>query len=111
MIVILHLFDPLRLHQDAVEYAGLLFVCLELDGAGSAERLVEIDVLLFAQGVDMKLKQLAEALEAIKSLQDKNVFAQRCNKFPNVPVLRDSHFIPLIVQLWRHARRYPAAAQ
>jgi hypothetical protein len=43
-------------------------------------------------------------------LQDKNVFAQRGNKFPNVSVLRDSHFIHLIVQLWRHARRYPTAA-
>jgi len=56
--------EPLRIGEDAAEKALLLLIGLELDRAGLAESLVEIDVLLLTERLDVKLERLTQALTA-----------------------------------------------
>src|ERR1700742_2491975 len=77
VMVVFELSDPLRLGHDAVVDALLAFISLELDRASLTERLVEVDVLLFAQCFDLKLEQLAKRLGAFDVDQHEHIFAER----------------------------------
>jgi hypothetical protein len=102
--------NPLRVGQNSAEEAFLLLVSLELDGAGPAERIVEIDVFLFAQGIDLKFKQLTQSFGPGKTAQHKRIVAERRLKDPHSAGLTEiSHCGPLFVQgSWRADDIQPA---
>jgi hypothetical protein len=104
--------DPLRVGKDAAEEALLLLIGLELNGASLADRLVEVDVLLFAQGVDMKLERLAQHFVARKTPEDQHIVPEwrleRCGVVRltelSHPILATSSRTPIRPLLMVHGR-------
>jgi hypothetical protein len=71
----------LRVRHDAVEDARLAVIGLHLDHAALTDGLVEIDVLLLAQGFDVIFEQVAEPLRRRKLSQDEHVLAERRGEY------------------------------
>jgi hypothetical protein len=68
--------DPAGLGQNAVINSFLALVSFQLERATLAERLVEIDVFLFAQRFDVELKQVSEYFGALDIDEHQHVFAK-----------------------------------
>ena len=81
VIEVFDLSDPLRLGQDAVVNALLVLIGVQLERASLAERLVEVDVLLFAQRFDVKFKQVAEHFGTLELDEHEHIFAKRRLEF------------------------------
>ena len=94
VVVVLDLLDPLCTRENAVEKAHLAVVGLKLDRAGLPERLVKVQILLLAQGIDLKLEAFAECFDPVELTEDQDILAQRRGQFSDLSVLSDLSHLP-----------------
>ena len=52
-----------------------------------ADRLVEIDVIFFAQALDVELEKLAEPFRRLKSDENEHIFAERRSELADASIL------------------------
>ena len=78
-----------RLHQHAVEIAVRPVRTFEFHGAVPPERPVEIEALLFADGLDPVLEEFAQRLHAVEAYQREDIVAERREQLSLPPLLRD----------------------
>src|SRR5579871_1089271 len=69
--------DPTRFREDSVVEAFLVLEGLELDSAGLTNRLVEIDLPVFAHCLNVVFKQLAQPFRALESRQYQLILERR----------------------------------
>ena len=78
---VVRLANPLGLGQDAVVTSLLIAVGVELERACQPEGGIEVDILLFTEGIEVEFKQFPEAFDAFELDQHEGILAQRRLEF------------------------------
>ena len=80
--------------HEPVEITGFVLGQLEANGDILPQKILELDVRIFAEQVEVKLKQAAQRLRGGHAVKQEDIVAQRCENLDRSFCLEFSHGLP-----------------